>query len=302
VDLDSVAGELYGLPPDEFTAARDTRAGEARSAGDRDLAAAIKKLRRPTAGAWLANLLVRERPEQVGELLELGAQMRRAQAGLAAGELRQLSQRRRQVVAALAGEARGLGAGLRRPVSEAAARELEATLEAAVADPGASDALRHGRLTTALRYSGFGLDGLTQPGSALPARAASSPAEAAPPEQKPAPATGRRPPADRASRERIQAARRELRAAQAAAATAERAAGSRERRLGDARTEQDRIQRQVAALERRLGDLRESADQAGRDLADAEHAQQEAADEVRGARDRVSRAETALDQLTRPGG
>jgi hypothetical protein len=76
VDLDTVADELYGLPPDAFTPTRDTRAADARSAGDRGLAAAITKLRRPTTGAWLANLLARERSDQVSELLDLGAEMR----------------------------------------------------------------------------------------------------------------------------------------------------------------------------------------------------------------------------------
>ncbi len=57
VDLDTVGTELYGLRPTEFTAARDAQAAAARRGGDRELAAAIKKLRRPTPAAWLVNLL-----------------------------------------------------------------------------------------------------------------------------------------------------------------------------------------------------------------------------------------------------
>ena len=52
-----VADELYALTPAEFTAARDERARQVRAAGQRDEAAAIKKLARPTASAWLVNQL-----------------------------------------------------------------------------------------------------------------------------------------------------------------------------------------------------------------------------------------------------
>jgi hypothetical protein len=82
VDLDAVADELYGLTPGEFTTARQARAADARQTGDRDLAAAIGKLRRPTTGAWLVNLLRRERTDELMALLNLGEVTRQAQAGL----------------------------------------------------------------------------------------------------------------------------------------------------------------------------------------------------------------------------
>lgn len=315
MDLDSVAGELYELPPEEFTSARNARAGEARSAGDRELAAAIKKLRRPTAGAWLANLLVRERPEQVAELLDLGAAMRRAQEELAGNELRQLSQQRRQAVAALGDEARHLVRELGRPLSEASARELEATLQAAIADPGAAEELRRGRLTAGLRYSGLGPAGLTASGAApagpagetafgrsrrRPPAQAGPPAQAEPSAEAGPPAGGERSRAGRRSRERIQAAQRELRVAESAAAAAEREAAKHERRLRGARAERDRLQRQVAHLERRLHEAREAQEQAGRGLQDAEEAHRAADRKVRDSRDRAARARDALDQLTPP--
>ena len=56
--------------PSEFTSRRDALAAEARRAGDRALAAEVKKLRRPTTGAWLANLLVRQRRDEVAQLLD----------------------------------------------------------------------------------------------------------------------------------------------------------------------------------------------------------------------------------------
>jgi DNA repair exonuclease SbcCD ATPase subunit len=300
VDLDTVADELYGLPPDAFTPTRDARATEARSAGDRDLAAAIKKLRRPTTGAWLANLLARERNDQLAELLDLGAAMRQAQADLAGDDLRRLSQRRRQVVAALGDEARRLARDRGQPASQASIGELEATLEAALADAGAAEALRRGRLTTALRYSGFGPVDLTE--------ASVAPAE----EKAPQPSAGGRTSAGRREsaagdrsgterrRERVKKAEQELRAAEAAAADAEREADEQERRLSDARAEEDRRHRQVSELEKRLRDLRGAREQAGRDLLRAEKAQDAAAREVRTAHDRAARARAAVDRLAPP--
>lgn len=156
MDLDGIARELYGLPPDEFTKARDRQADEVKRGGDGALAAAVKRLRRPTAGAWAANLLVRERPDLMEELRALGEAMRHAQAELAGTELRRLAPARRQLVARLATEGRRLATDAGRPMSDAANQELESTLEASVADAGSAAALGAGTLATALSYSGFG--------------------------------------------------------------------------------------------------------------------------------------------------
>ncbi|HEY1466269.1 MAG TPA: hypothetical protein VGF11_04385, partial [Acidimicrobiales bacterium] len=154
--LNAIVEELYGLLPAEFVSARDRYVAEARHAGDRDLAAAVKKLRRPTSGAWLANMLVRERPAELGSLLELGTTMRRAQSRLAAADMRGLSKERRQSVTRLLGEAKDLARHLGLSPTESSLRELEGTLEAAVADADAAEALRSGQLVTPISYSGLG--------------------------------------------------------------------------------------------------------------------------------------------------
>jgi hypothetical protein len=74
--VDEIADRLYALPPGEFVTARDREASEARAAGDRSQAAVIAKLRRPTIGAWMVNLLALERSEQLDELFALGAELR----------------------------------------------------------------------------------------------------------------------------------------------------------------------------------------------------------------------------------
>ncbi|MFF3862653.1 hypothetical protein [Streptomyces sp. NPDC002209] len=54
MDVESVALELYGLRPSEFAAARDAYVAKAREAGDKQLAAAIGALRKPTLAAVTA--------------------------------------------------------------------------------------------------------------------------------------------------------------------------------------------------------------------------------------------------------
>lgn len=156
VTLDEVADALYAGGPADFVRHRDEAVKEARTAGDRDLAIAIGKLRRPTVGAWLANLLAHLHATELAELLTLGADMRDAQAQLDAASLRELGKRRQEVVRGLVATAKATASELGESAGAPAVAELEATLAAVVADPDAADQLRSGRLTTGLSYAGFG--------------------------------------------------------------------------------------------------------------------------------------------------
>jgi hypothetical protein len=183
VDLDSIADELYALPPEEFVATRDAAA---RRADEPDLKKTIKALRRPTVSADAVNRIVRQNPDGVEALLALGEQLRTAMAGKG-GDVRALSEQRRALVADLVpGD---LPANVRDDVT--------ATLEAATADPQLAEAVRSGRLVKPLRYAGFGefpdlADVMATP---LPTRRPST--------KKPAAAKGTEqasPPAKQASR------------------------------------------------------------------------------------------------------
>jgi hypothetical protein len=77
-DLDTIADELYALPPDAFVPARDDQVAAAKESGDRDLARAVARLRRPTRAAWLANLLARHRTEQLDGLVALSRSLAQA--------------------------------------------------------------------------------------------------------------------------------------------------------------------------------------------------------------------------------
>lgn len=151
--VDQAADELYGLPLERFTAARNERARQVRDEGDVQAAAAIAKLAKPNTVGWLANQLVRAHPEQVGPLLELGAAMRAATAALDAEQLRTLSAQQRRLVHAIVQHARRL-AGDRR-LGDEVVRGLEDTLHAALADAQAAEELASGRLTGGLSRSGF---------------------------------------------------------------------------------------------------------------------------------------------------
>ncbi|MEU2721456.1 hypothetical protein ACFW4X_24350 [Streptomyces smyrnaeus] len=226
MDLDAVADELYGLPPGEFTATRDARAQQARKAGDRELAEHIRKLRRPTAAAWAANLLVREEPEETRLLLELGEAMRGAHRDLDGGQLRELSARQRQITAALARQARELAERAGGHLSDDAQREVTETLHAALADEEAGRAWAAGRLSRPLAAPvGFTEEAVA---SAPPRRAAKPPAKAR---------TKAREEARKAERE-LKAREEEQRAAQDEAERAE------ERRR--------QVEREVAELRERL--------------------------------------------------
>ena len=142
VDVDEIADRLYGLPPEEFTAARDE---EAKAASEAELRKAIKGLRKPTAAAHEVNRLVRERAGDIDALLDLGSALRNAMGG-DANEVRRLTQERRDLITSLVD--RQLSAGVQ--------EDIAATLEAATAEPDLGAAVRSGRLVKPLRYAGFG--------------------------------------------------------------------------------------------------------------------------------------------------
>jgi len=177
VDIDSVADELYALPPEDFTGARTAREKEAKVAGDKSLAAAIHQLGRPNLVAWLANQLVRERGDEVRPLLELGAALREATAALSGPDLRELSRQQHQVVYALVQQAKSLARAAGRKVSPDTERGLEDSLHAALADEAAADLLLAGRLTTSLQRIGFpgGPVPTSAPRATTPTRAPSKP-------------------------------------------------------------------------------------------------------------------------------
>ena len=313
-DLAGVADELYTLAPAGFRAARDERAAQARAAGDADLAAAIRKLRRPTVSAWLVNLLVREDPGQVDELLELGGSLREAQQALAGDRLRELSGQRRRLITALTQEARRLAEQAGQPLSAQAEREVQETLEAALADPGIAEAVRSGWLTSALSYAGLGTDIDVSGAVAVWPTPAERPARksreagtgggarqdaAAGHDRQEAQADGRARraagAAERARRE-AEAAERNRREAADDAREAQVGLDEAEREVAGARDEHEALLQRAEELERQLGLLQAESAQRLRALRQAQRRRDVAARALDGAVRRLARAEAKASQ------
>jgi hypothetical protein len=295
--LDEAADELYAVPPDEFIGARDAAVAAARERGDRELAKAIGRLRRPTKAAWLANLLARHRAAQLDGLLGLAAGLADAQRTLDGTALRQLSSKRHQLVAAMAREAGRLAQEAGDPAAEGVLRELQGILDAAMARPEIAEQVRSGRLTRTLSYTGFGPE--ADP-DAVPVPAA----RPAPPATEEPPATEAGPAgedAERARRDRLQAERDRRAEALAAAEDEESAARAKgdadEAARDEAVTAREDARRRVAELTAELEAARERERTAVAAARDAETEAKASARAVGVAASRTARAQARLDEL-----
>jgi len=263
VELDVVAHELYGLAPDEFTAARNARARQLAAAGDRPLAAEVRKLPKPSMAAWLVNALVRRSRPEILELLDLGPELRQALGRGAREEVRRLSDRRQELIRLLVGAASAMAAEAGHSMGPLVQRQLEGTLEAGVADETAAGAIHRGTLDGPLSFVGF---------------AALSPGD----EGTAPPRPGRRGAQERPDRESAAAERRRAEAAALGAAAEQRA-----RR----RAELESAEASVQELSRRLDEASDRQRRAAANLREAERAKAQAAEALRLARRSRAQAE-----------
>lgn len=286
-DLVDVARELYALAPDEFTAARNRRAADARSGGEKELAASIRALQKPSIGAWAVNLLVREQAEEIDQVLELGQTLRAAQADLDGDALRQLSGQRRALVAALGKQAASLAKTAGHRISEAAVSEVEQTLNAAMADARAAAALKTARLTRALDSTGLEAVDLTDAVGAPEEGLLDAVVEVE--EERPARIRPSKRQLTEARRAAADAARRAEDAAAELNAVRARIDEAAHRRL-ELVAELEDLKSEVAALEERIA----AADREARQRDREREAAEAAAEEAGAAADR---AQEQLDKL-----
>jgi hypothetical protein len=239
---------LYAVDPEDFVSARTALAEQLRADGDRERAAAVRKLAKPTRAAWAVNRLVRDRPDEIRALVDAGEALAGAQeqllAGADAGVLRGAAEAARRLVDALADEA---------PVDGPARDKVRATLHAATVDEDVRQDVAAGRVVREQSASGFGgLDALLAAGfegrPAPPrqgkgkkgaARAKAQPQAEAPPRTKAEPE--RKKPDPREVRRRRDALRR----AKEAEAKAEEAVTGAQRSL-------DQVEATIAARRRQL--------------------------------------------------
>jgi hypothetical protein len=284
---DEEMDSLFGLPPEDFVAARDDLAGRLRQEGNAEAASEVKGLRRPTVAAWAVNQLSRRHSKEVRELLDVGTELRRAHSRAVskrgAGGLRESTSRRRAIVARLAEAAdeilaeAGRGAGAHREA-------VVQSLEAATIDQEVADLVARGRLSKEVTaVAGFGgMEGLAEP-------------EVTSKERLGAPRRPGRAASDReaARRQELEAARREAEELADSAAAGEQEAEAAKREAHEARGEADRLEQ----------DWRAARDRAASAAASAKTAST-AADRARAAADRarrrVERLETEISAADRP--
>ncbi|WP_436500988.1 hypothetical protein [Actinokineospora sp. HUAS TT18] len=247
--------ELYGLPQEDFIAARRELAKQARADGDAEGAAVIEKLAKPTKAAWLVNRLAREHPDEVAALTELGDDLRAAHGGAEGASLRELTQRRTTLIrelVALAGKS----------LSESITREIEEMLTAAIADEQAGEVLRAGRVASVKDLS----IAAAWPGLEIAVPAPKPKPKAEPKSAKPkADAAAARKQALAEAKAKVKAAEGERAAAEKAIAKAEDAVAAAEKKVRDLNQALDAAE--VAEME-----ARRALQVARRDAKDAERA------------------------------
>ena len=268
-EIDEVAAELYALPPDAFTAARNAWAAAAGGEAGRR----IQALRKPTVAAWAVDLLSRE--GDLGEALELAAALRQAQDDLDAAELSRLGKQRRQLVTALTAQAVALAEDAGVSVSAAARDDVQKTLNAAVMDAAAAAAVSTARLVRPLEATGFGSVELADAvGGSIPGAAA-------------------KPPRDDL------ADRRARKAAEKAAREAERAAADADREEAKLTERRDRAQQKLDHVRERLDDLRRDIARLEQDETDAARTLADLEAELRAATAAARKATAAAEKARR---
>ena len=288
--VERAAGELYGLPPAEFTPARDELARRLRKEGSRDEAAAVKRLRRPTAAAWALNQLARQDDEGIERLLQIGERLRAAQRELLSGggreELHGAAREERELVARLTRAALELASEAGLPAPPSLSERVGQTLRAATLDETTAAELRAGRLTREAEAVGvFGAVGevTKEPARARTRRGAprdrtrkaasgERPRRAAP---RGASAQARRRELERSLKAAVEAAKRakrELDAATKAAQSAERGAGSARRRADEAGAKADAAEATLSEAQARRAAAEDAHLRAREELTKAERA------------------------------
>ena len=287
-ELLRIADELYALPLGDFTAARDARAKELKGT---DLAAPVKALKKPSLAAWVVNLLVRRDADQVTQVLDLGAALREAAAGMEGAELRSLTRQRRQLTAAVTTGARSLAAGEGVRVTQAVADQVEATLTAAMVDARCAEAVRSGLLVSALSTTGVDEVDLSAAVATPEALGFSAtPVVPAPPEMHVVPD----PDADQKA---LAAARERVAVTEAAVAKARKALDAAAADVTELEARGLQVQAEIDELKRRLADLESSYEEVEEELSDAEDVRSEAEASLAAASRDHDAATRALQQL-----
>jgi hypothetical protein len=271
VDRVTALDRLAAVPLEDFVAERKRLAKALRDAGDREAAAEIARLPKPTPPAWALNHLAREDPAAMDQWLAAADALRHASthaAEVGGDELRAAMAAHRDATRILLAAVRD-----RVPLSEPMQERVRALLQSATADPDAAARLRSGRIA-----EGAG------EGDAPPA--------APPPPAAPKRRGARESDEQRAAREQAEAEARAGAEEQAAQARADL-----ERRAGVASAELERLRELAAEREEAASAAAERLEEARRTLHRSESELSAARSAVDDARAAVADAERQVRTL-----
>jgi hypothetical protein len=267
--------QLFAAPLAEFTKARDRLAADLRKQGDKERAAEVKALSKPSAAAWAVNQAVRTSPEALRKLLEASDRM--ASLQLRAGADAKSRERFEEAAAdhkAVMGQLVGnAGRALRdsgHAVTPVLLEKVSNNLKWAALDPEQRFFLSEGRLYKDLAPQGFGAFGAAGAEEEPTIELGRHHAESGPgptlqrvvafrkPEPEPAPPTDTR------------ALRAELREAEKRVKEAEREAEQRSAAVRGAQQALAELERKTAAARESLMTATEAREQAQAALAQVE--------------------------------
>jgi hypothetical protein len=152
--------DLYALPLEEFTNARNELAKELAARGDKAAADAVRALRKPGVPAWAVNQVARRDPKGIAELFDTGKQLRSAQQKLIrsgdTGAVKEATTAERRVVRALVSKAKDVLTEAGHTPNEATLDRIVDTFYATAVDEEGRELVQKGTLTKELKRVGFG--------------------------------------------------------------------------------------------------------------------------------------------------
>jgi len=259
--------DLFAVPPEEFVATRDRLARELRAAGDKEEAAAVKRLRRPTIPVWALNQVGSIDPRAIRELVAASEDARTAQhdvlEGADADQLRSALARRRDAISAVARSARRAVEESGRP-GDAQARDIENALHTVVGSPSLTADLARAELA--------GLDADDEADATLFAGSVSPIDDRAMPQRRPGRAASAISRARRAPSRRLLDAREKLERQKGEAAEAAERMREAERAVTDAEGVAKRADHDLAVARRTLDAARLARERADAAVARTEDA------------------------------
>jgi chromosome segregation ATPase len=262
VDLDNDIDRLYVAPREEFVRERDALVRTLRKAGDRDAAAEVGALRKPTLVAWTVNQLAHKERRDIDLLLDAGKRIIDAQeSSIAKGGRADLDAAQSSLRRAISGLTAQASAILGPEASKTTLARVAETLRTAATAPAGRELLARGRLSEELSATGWEIVAGFAPSPRAKSKRAGKQVDA-PPDTA----------AKRAAEIQAQARRlRELKASLTAAEKRQRTASRQERaaaeRLEDLRAarsdadaEVDSLGDEIAKAERALAELRDKSE------------------------------------------